>query len=202
MNIDDVGGGIETHAPYVVENHGAGDDAAGVAAEIFEKRELLAGELQLALAAMRLAADKIEFEVGDAQARGLLLRGYAAAKKVTQTGEKFGQRKGLGEIVVATLLKAANTLIDRATGGENKDGRLTALGTATGDQFETVAVGESEIDDESIVDSLKREVFAGCSIGGGIDFISRLGQSAAKEILNFQIVFNDEQTQALSPSLK
>ncbi len=202
VNIDDVGGGIETHAPDVIENHGSGDDASGVAAEILEQRKLLAGELQLALAAMSLAAYEIKFEVGDTQAGRFLLRGRAAAKQVAQAGKKFGEREWLGEIVVATLFKSTDTLIDGAAGGKNKYGRLTALRAATGDQLKAIAVGESKIDDESIVDSLQREVFAGSCIGGGIDFVSRLGQSAAKKILNFQIVFNDEQTQALSPSLK
>jgi hypothetical protein len=47
VDIDNVGGGVDAHLPDVVEDHGARDDAADVAAEVFEEGEFLLGELEL-----------------------------------------------------------------------------------------------------------------------------------------------------------
>ncbi len=47
VHIHNIRGGVDAHLPDVVEDHGAGDDAAGVAAEVFEQGELLLGELEL-----------------------------------------------------------------------------------------------------------------------------------------------------------
>src|SRR5206468_2747375 len=41
VNVHDVGSRIDPHLPYMIENHRAGHDASGIAAEILEQDEFL-----------------------------------------------------------------------------------------------------------------------------------------------------------------
>ncbi len=90
----------------MVKDHAAGDNAACIAAEIFEQGKFLLGELQLDAAAMGFAPDEIKFKVGDAQAGGLGLIGSASPKERTQPGYYLSDSEGLSEVVVASPLEA------------------------------------------------------------------------------------------------
>src|SRR3569623_1384280 len=46
VDIHHVGIGLNAHAPHLVKDHGASDNPAGVAAQVFKKDELLRSELQ------------------------------------------------------------------------------------------------------------------------------------------------------------
>src|SRR5581483_3837702 len=108
VNIHHVGSGINAHAPHVIENHGTGDHAADVAAQIFQEREFLWGELQEMIAATGFTADQVEFKVGDAQFNRFFLSRAGAAQEVAQAGHEFSESKGLGEVIVAAMLEATH----------------------------------------------------------------------------------------------
>src|SRR5579875_1384378 len=74
MHIDDIGARIEMIIPHALEQHGARDDAAGVAHQIFEEAELARLERDLPSAAAHDAREEIHLEIGDPE-HGLTRRG-------------------------------------------------------------------------------------------------------------------------------
>jgi hypothetical protein len=88
------------------------------------------------------------------QASRFLLGRCAAAKQISHPRDQFRQCEGLGQVVVTTLLKTSYTLVNGTTRGQNQHGRRVALGAAAGNEVQTVHVGQSQINDETVVDLL------------------------------------------------
>src|SRR5215468_1403905 len=65
VHVDDIRGGIDSHAPDMIENHRSSHNAALVSTEVLQKHELLRRELKRLIAFPRLTADQIELKVGD-----------------------------------------------------------------------------------------------------------------------------------------
>src|SRR5579872_619801 len=191
VNIHHVGSGINAHAPHVIENHGTGDHAADVAAQIFQEREFLRGELQEMVAATGFAADQVEFKIGDAQFYRFFLSRAGAAQEVAQAGHEFSESKGLGEVIVAALFEPAYPIVHGAAGGEDQDRRHVSLGAAAADQVEAIQIGKAEINDHGIMNALGGERFGGAGIGGYIHLVAGFDQRALKEFLNRFVVFHD-----------
>src|ERR1700730_14339514 len=108
------------------------------------------------IGAARLMPDKIEFQI-----RGLNFRRFSRSRKrpsqqITQACKQFGKCKRLGEIIVAALFESAHALINRPAGRENEHRSGTPLSTASGNQIEAIKVGQSEVDNERIMDAVKR----------------------------------------------
>ena len=185
----------------MVEDHAAGDDASGVAAKVFEEGELLLGELELGASAMCFAADQVELEIGDTQAGGLGLIGRATPEKGTQAGDDFGDGEGLGEVVVASALKAEDTLIDRTARGKNEHGRGDSLGAEPMDEVEAVHVGEGQVDDHGVVYAFKRPALRLVPTAAGIDPEAGFVDGPGEKFTNCTIVFDYQQPQANPVSL-
>src|SRR5215475_8815297 len=96
IDVDDVGGGVEVEIPYVLQQHGARDDLALVAHEIFEDLEFPRQELDVAAAAAHRPRYEIHLEIADAQHR-LLHDGGAASRQRFDPREQFGESKGFDE---------------------------------------------------------------------------------------------------------
>src|SRR5688572_18906656 len=78
QDIDHISLRIETIVPDVLEDHGLGNDPAGVAHEIFQKGKLMGLQVDLLLAARDFAGEQVEGEAADGQAGGFgHLRGAA-----------------------------------------------------------------------------------------------------------------------------
>ena len=60
MNIDNVGIGLNAHAPNLIENHGARDDATWIPAQILKQSEFLPGEMQDLTVAKSLPPKEIQ----------------------------------------------------------------------------------------------------------------------------------------------
>src|SRR5512135_2785569 len=78
VDVDDVCVRVDAHAPDFLKDHGAGDDAAGVAAEVLEEDELLWSELEGLSGAHGFAAEQVELEVENAEAGGFAALGGIA----------------------------------------------------------------------------------------------------------------------------
>jgi hypothetical protein len=193
VDIDDVGGGVDAHLPDVVEDHGAGDDTADIAAKVFEEGEFLLGELELDAGAAGFAADEIDFEVGDAEAGGFRLARGAAAEQSAEAGLELGYGEGLGHVIVATAFEAEDALIDGAARGEDEDRGADTLRAEALDQLEAVDVGEGEVDDHSVVDAFEGEAFGFGSVGAGVDAKAGFGEGPGKKLTNGGVIFDDEQ---------
>ena len=67
MDVDDVGARIEMIVPDLLEKHGAGDDAALVAGEIFEQQIFARLEVELLAGALHRSRQRIDLEIADGQ---------------------------------------------------------------------------------------------------------------------------------------
>jgi hypothetical protein len=196
MHVHDVGGGVKAHLPDVVEDHAAGDDASGIAAEVLEEGKLLLGELQFSAAAVRFAPDEIEFEVGDAKAGGFRLVRRAAAEKGAQAGNDFCDSEGLGEVIIASALEAENALVDGTARGEDEHGGADSLGTQPMNQVEAIDVRQGEVDDHGIVHAFDRLALRFAAGRARVDTEPRLGECAGKKFTNCTIVLDYKQPQS------
>jgi len=197
VDVDDIGVWLDAHAPDLIEDHGAGDDAAGVAAEIFEQDEFLRGEGEGLAGAGGLAAEEVELEIEDAEAGGLGWRGGFPPEQIAQAGEQLGHGERLGEVIVATLLEAADAVVDGAAGGEDEDGGVDAELTEPEDESDAVLVGQPEIDDENVVLVFGGEALASLGVAGDIDLIAGLGERAFQKSLDFYLVFDQQEAHGL-----
>src|ERR1700730_17646207 len=73
MDIHDVGGGINAHAPDVVQNHGASYYATFIPAKIFQQGELLRGQLQQVIAPSCFTTCQVKLQVGSLQTQRFIL---------------------------------------------------------------------------------------------------------------------------------
>src|ERR1700677_1366736 len=64
MDVDHVGGGIDSHPPDVVQNHGASHHSAFISTKIFQQRKLLWSQLQQVLAPSCFATYEVKLQIG------------------------------------------------------------------------------------------------------------------------------------------
>jgi hypothetical protein len=74
MDIDNICIGLDAHAPDHVKNHGAGNNAACVAAKILKKYKFLRSKLQDLPGPGCLAPQQIQFQIKHPQPRRLISR--------------------------------------------------------------------------------------------------------------------------------
>src|SRR6266516_4723738 len=67
VNIDDVGESIEGIIPYMVGNHGSGQDLVRIAHEVLQQPVFLGGEIDLLILAPALVSHLIEAQLGKPQ---------------------------------------------------------------------------------------------------------------------------------------
>ena len=125
MNIDDVGIGVDAHAPNFIENHGAGDDATWIAAEIFKQGELLRRETEGLTVAKSLAAKQVHLKIEDAEPSGFGGQDDARGESA-QASEELSEGEGFSEVVVASLLQATDAVVNGAASGEDEHGSVDA----------------------------------------------------------------------------
>jgi len=192
VDVDDVGVGLNAHAPHLVEDHGARDDAASVAAQIFEEDELLLGELKDLAGTRGFAAQEIEFKILHAEAGCVVGGGAVALEQISQAGEQLGERERLGEIVVSALLEAADAIVDGAARGEDENRRTDAELAQPEDEGDAILVRQAEVDDEDVEGIVDSEALGGFAVGRGFNFVSGLFKRAAQETLNIDFVFDEQ----------
>lgn len=196
VDIDDVGVRLNAHAPDFLEDHGAGDDAASVAAEVFKEHELLRGELEGLAGAGGFAAEEVELEVLDMEAGGLAgLRGVAL-EQIAQAGEEFGEGEGLGEVIVAALFKAADAIVDGTACGEDEDGCANAGLAQAEDEVDAVHVRQAEVDDEDVIGVGGGEAFRGFAVRRHVHNVAGLSQSLTEKGLDIVLVLNQQEAHA------
>lgn len=85
--------------PDAVEDHVAGEDAAGVGHEILEKLEFGLGEVNQIVAAFDLERAWVEFEIPDLQ---FAISGSGLAEAGFDARNEFVAGKRLGDVVIGT----------------------------------------------------------------------------------------------------
>src|SRR5580693_2638865 len=120
VNIDDIGIRLYPHTPDFIKDHGPGDNAACISAQIFQKYEFLRRQIQDLAAAGRLTSQQIQFEIEHPQARGLGDRRAVSLHQIAQSRKQFGKREWLGQVVVTTLFEPSHTIIHRTPGRKDE----------------------------------------------------------------------------------
>src|SRR5208282_6066364 len=142
VDVDDVGLRIEMIVPDVFEQHGAGDDLAGVLQEVFEQAEFARLQRDLLAGARHLVGKAVEREVAEPVHRLLRRALGAAARQRLDAGEQLGKGVGFGEIVVAAGAQALDAVVDLAERREDQRRRLDVLGAQRADQRQSVHLGQ------------------------------------------------------------
>src|SRR5665213_774292 len=91
--IDDVGIRLDSHTPDFIENHGPGDNAARISAQIFQKNEFLWRQIQDFAASGSLTSEQIQFEIEHSQASGFGDRRAVSLYQIAQPCKQFGKSK-------------------------------------------------------------------------------------------------------------
>ena len=86
--------------PDILQQHGAGDDLAGMPHQIFEQAEFARLQLQFLPGAADFVRQPIELEIGDPIDR-LLAAAAAPARQRLDARQQLGKCIGFGQIVVA-----------------------------------------------------------------------------------------------------
>src|SRR5579884_4017941 len=97
MHVDHIGLRIEVIVPNALEQHGPGDDLAGVLHQIFEQTKLARLQRDFDAAAGDLVRQAIELEIGNAIDRLLACPFRPAPRQRVDAGEQFGEGVGLGD---------------------------------------------------------------------------------------------------------
>ena len=105
MNVHNVGAGVNTHAPNVVQDHRASNNPACVAAKILQQRELLRGELEHVVAPACFAPYQVELEIRSFEPHRLRLWSRRSAQQVPQPCQQFRKSEWLGQIIIAAVLR-------------------------------------------------------------------------------------------------
>jgi hypothetical protein len=188
VNVHNVGSGIDSHLPDVIKDHAARDNPPRVAAQVFEKHEFLRRQAKGLAVSRGFPPDKVELKIADAKPQRLALRRARPAKQVAQAGKQLRQGKWLCEIVIASLLQSQNSFIHRAARRQNQDGSVTALRAATADKIEAIAVGQTEIDDQSIMNPFHSKLFGRCCICSRIDVVGSFSERSLEKLANSLVV--------------
>ena len=105
LYVDHVGHGIDAHTPHAIQNHGARHYTSSITNQVLKHGKLLRRQLQQFLASAGIAADEIQFKIGDSQTSRLRLSWRIVAEEVADSRQQFGQREGFGQVVVAALFE-------------------------------------------------------------------------------------------------
>ena len=148
--------------------------------EVFEQRELAAGQGQWRSTDAHLPGGRVESEI----AAGQDVRSFRrpAASQGAEAGEQLGEGEGLDQVVVGADVEAPDPVVDRVASGQQQDRRpVTACAELTA-QPESVTVGQHHVEHEDVVDRLRGEPARILERSGLIDGIAIAAQASAAAI--------------------
>lgn len=192
--------GMDT--PHSVNEGAAGNDRIGVIMEVAEDTEFLAPDFGGTLAgefdlhAIGVNGGSLEIErclAGTGIFGDLFIAGrFGAAQNGLDAGDQFGEGKRLGDIIVASLVEAADAVRLAVFAGKKDDGDLDILGLEAINEGEARLIGQINIEQHQ-VGEVAFKVFG--DIGGAV---MHLGEHPGgfeligDKLGQFRIVFNDE----------
>jgi hypothetical protein len=150
QHVNDVGLRIEAVFPHVRQNHRLRHDAAGVANQVFEQRELPRPQVQRFPSAGDAPRQQIQHQVLNRQRRRFRRAGRATNQRL-DPGQQFGECERFGEVVVAASLKAADAVVHASSSAENQDRRRDTAAPQLLDDRQSITLGEHHVHDGDVV---------------------------------------------------
>jgi hypothetical protein len=138
-----------------------------------------------------LAGEQVERDAARAEFRHGLA-GLGAADEGLEAGVQLGEGEGLGEVVVAAGLQAADAVVELGAGTEDDDGQLVLLRAQGLDQRQPIELGEHEVNDGGRVVTLPGERKAIEAVGRVVHGKARLLQPAGDKGGELGIVLDDQ----------
>ena len=173
------------------QDHRLRHDAAWVAHQVFEQRELARPQVEHLAAARHAPRQQIERDVVDREGRRF---GGAcgAPHQRLHPREQLREREGLRQVVVAAGLQAPHAIVDGPSGAEDENGRRDAAAAELVDERQAVALGQHQVDDRDVVRLIARRRQPRIALRRVVDGKPRFAQAARDEFRDTRIVFDDQ----------
>lgn len=157
MNVYDIGLGVEMVIPYTFEQHGAGYDFSCMAHEKFQQAEFAGLEVDFLARAVHGARKQVYGQITHVKMGGGLGYGAVAACQRFKPGQKLGERKRLGHVIVSTRLQARHLVFDIGQGGKQQNGRSVAHFAQSGEDMQALGcIRQHPVEDDDIKDRSTR----------------------------------------------
>jgi hypothetical protein len=114
-------------------------------------------------------------------------------------GDQLGERKRLGQIVIAARAQSFDTVVDMAHRGQDQDGCLITLPPQRLDHRKTVELRQHAIDDEHVETTTAGHFEAILAVIGKLDLMTRFSQAPLHEEGGLAIVFDNEHAHGDAP---
>ena len=189
MDVDDIGLGIEMIFPDIFQQHGAGDNLARMAHQIFQQPEFARLKLDGRAVALGGAREQIELQIAHRDFRLHRAR-IAPANERVQPRQQLGEGIGLGEIIVAPCPQTFDAVIHIGERAQEEHRSHAALFAHFGHELETVELGKHAIHDRDIVRAGQRKRQSGFAVARIIDDMAGLFQALDQIALGFEIVLH------------
>ena len=153
MHFDDIGPFVVAVIPHGFEQHGPGHDLACMSRQVFQQCVFTRQQVDLPFTTAHVAAQQVEFQIGDLQAAdALFARRAAATGEGVQARGQLDEFERFGQVVIAAGTQAAHTLVQRAQGAENQYRGADAGGAQGGKHAQTVQrARQHAVQDDDVV---------------------------------------------------
>ena len=148
---------------------------------------------------MHLVRQPVELEIADAIDH--LLAAAAAARQHFDAREQFGERIGLGQIIVAAGAQALDPVVDLAERRQDQRRRLDALAAQGPDHRQPVELGQHAVDDQHVVLAVERLREPFLAVGGEVGHMPDLAEGLDQIVGGIAVVFDDQETHGDPTSL-
>ena len=150
QHVHDVGLRIKTEIKNVLQNHGLGHDAVGVAQQIFQQRKFARLQFNRLAAAPHLARQQVQgqFAGGQLHRPGGL---RCPPDERLNARQQFGKGKRLGQIIIAAGLQPLDAVVHRGAGAQDEHGHPDVAGAQLPDEAQAVEFGQHEVHDRRVI---------------------------------------------------
>src|SRR5712692_673286 len=203
-HIHNIGLRIKIIAPYMLHDHGLGQNSPGVPHEVRQQGKFLRLELNSLTGAKNITGQKIQREVFHHEL-GRFGSLACPANQCIDARQELRKGEWLGQVVVTARLKSFDAIIHGSLRAQNKHGRLNFLLSHLLDHAQSIELGKHHVHNGCVVGLGKSELEPVRAIIGMIHNKPRLSQPLHHERGNLSVIFHYEDSHredALSPTGK
>src|SRR5882757_2666431 len=191
IHVDNICRGIEMKIPDVLQQHGAGYDAALITRQIIQKLKLPRQESDILAAPADGPRHQVDREIADTQ-DGFLGDGVAAAAKRLDARQQFHERKRLDQIVVAPGTQAPHPVVDFPERTDDQEGCGDAVVAQMTHDCDAIDVRKHAVDRDHGVVAGAAAAQRLVAAGGQIHLVPAGRERLDKLIGGFRVVLNDQ----------